>query len=148
MPLPARNAVFGRIVRVPSVKNYGGKSVTILQLEDETGKLQITWFHMPFLRSTLKRGGVYVFRGRVTAKNGRRNMEHPEIFTAAGYEAVEGQLRPVYPLTAGLTNKMVVKAMTQLLEERQLETEYLPEDQRSRYGLSEINYAVSQIHFG
>ena len=154
MPVPPgrvkeneKNAVFGRIVRVPSVKNYGGKSVTILQLEDETGKLQITWFHMPFLRSTLKRGGVYVFRGRVTAKNGRRNMEHPEIFTAAGYEAVEGQLRPVYPLTAGLTNKMVVKAMTQLLEERQLETEYLPEDQRSRYGLCEINYAVSQIHF-
>ena len=154
MPVPPgrvkeneKNAVFGRIVWVPSVKNYGGKSVTILQLEDETGKLQITWFHMPFLRSTLKRGGVYVFRGRVTAKNGRRNMEHPEIFTAAGYEAVEGQLRPVYPLTAGLTNKMVVKAMTQLLEERQLETEYLPEDQRSRYGLCEINYAVSQIHF-
>jgi ATP-dependent DNA helicase RecG len=142
-----KNAVFGRITRLPGVKNQNGKSVTILQLEDETGKLQITWFHMPFLRSVLKRGGLYVFRGRVSRRGGRLNMEHPEIFTAASYEAVEGQLRPVYPLTAGLTNKMVVKAMSQLLEQRQLQTEYLPEDMRARYGLCEINFAAAQIHF-
>lgn len=142
-----KNAVCGRILRQPSVKNYNHKSVTILQLEDETGKLQITWFHMPFLKSTLKRGGSYIFRGRVSMKNGRKTMEHPEIFTIAGYDEIQGQLRPIYPLTTGLTNKMVIKAVSQLLEERSLEPEYLPEEQRERLRLCEINYAIAEIHF-
>ena len=142
-----KNAVCGRVLRSPSVKNYQNKSVTLLQLEDETGTLQLIWFHMPFLKSVLKRGVSYVFRGRVSVKNGRKTMEHPEIFSPAGYEEVQGQLRPVYSLTAGLTNKMVIKAVSQLLEQRQLEQEYLPDEQRQKFHLCEINYAISEIHF-
>ena len=38
-------------------------------------------------------------------------MEHPEIFTPEDYEAKQETLQPVYPLTSGLTNKLVSKAM-------------------------------------
>ena len=38
-------------------------------------------------------------------------MEQPEIFTPAAYHELLASLQPVYGLTAGLTNKMVSKAV-------------------------------------
>ena len=40
-------------------------------------------------------------------------MEHPEIFTKEDYEVKQETLQPVYPLTSGLTNKLVSKAVAQ-----------------------------------
>ncbi len=142
-----KNAVYGMITKAPSVSGGGAKAVTVLNLEDETGKLQIIWFHMPFLRSTLKRGSRFVFRGKVTVRNNRTVMEHPEIYTLAAYEGMQGKLLPVYALTKGLTNKAVSKAVAQLLEQKSLESDYLPFELRERLGLAELNFAVSQIHF-
>ncbi|MCF0122073.1 MAG: ATP-dependent DNA helicase RecG [Lachnospiraceae bacterium] len=142
-----KNAVFGRIVHQGKVQNYNKQSITILHLEDETGKLQIIWFHMPFLKNILKKGRNYIFRGRVLMKNGRKTMEHPEIFTIEGYAKIQKKFRPVYPLTTGLTNKMVIKAISQLLQKRNLNPEYLPKEQRERYRLCENHYAIAEIHF-
>ncbi len=142
-----KNAVYGTITKAPSISGGGTKAVTVLNLEDETGRLQIIWFHMPFLRSTLKRGSRFVFRGKVILKNGRAVMEHPEIYTLAAYQGMQGKLLPVYGLTAGLTNKAVCKAVTQLLASKGLEQDYLPFELRERLGLAELNYAVQGIHF-
>ena len=40
------------------------KKLTVLTttVQDATGKMALTWFNMPFLRSVLKRGAVFVFR--------------------------------------------------------------------------------------
>ena len=50
-----KNAVYGRIVHSPSVKGNQRKSVVVLELYEEPVRLQLTWFNMPFLRSTLKK---------------------------------------------------------------------------------------------
>lgn len=142
-----KNAVYGTITKAPSISGGGSKAVTILNLEDETGKLQIIWFHMPFLRSTLKRGSRFVFRGKVTLKNQRPVMEHPEIYSMASYEEMQGNLLPIYGLTAGLTNKTVCKAMKQLLDRKNLGADFLPFELRQRLGLAELNFALQTIHF-
>ena len=46
-------------------------------VSDESGKLSMVWFNVPYMRSTLKKGSRFVFRGRVTRKNGKLQMEHP-----------------------------------------------------------------------
>ena len=75
-------------------------------------------------------------------------MEHPEIFyTSAIYEEKLHTLQPVYPLTAGLSNNMVMKAVRQALDGLDLSREILPEEIRHRYHLAEYNYAVRGIHF-
>ena len=102
-----KNAVYGRIVHSPSVKGNQRKSVVVLELYEEPVRLQLTWFNMPFLRSTLKKGSVFIFRGKIQEKSGRLVMEQPEIFTPAAYHELLASLQPVYGLTAGLTNKMV-----------------------------------------
>ena len=142
-----KNAVYGRIVHSPSVKGNQRKSVVVLELYEEPVRLQLTWFNMPFLRSTLKKGSVFIFRGKIQEKSGRLVMEQPEIFTPAAYHELLASLQPVYGLTAGLTNKMVSKAVAQVLERCAPAQDYLPEKIRARYELCEINYALHEVHF-
>lgn len=137
-------AIFGR-VQLGGSRNM---QVTTLYVKDLTGTLKIIWFRMPFLKNTLARGGIITLRGRIVRKRDGLVMEHPEIFyPSAKYEEKRNTLQPVYPLTAGLTNNAVKKAMMQAMEYLDLKQEFLPEEIRMRYHLAEYNYAVRGIHF-
>ena len=125
----------------------GRLKVITVTVSDKSGRLNVVWFNAPYLRSMLKKGSVFVFRGRVVRKNGKLELEHPEIFTPAAYEEVLHNMQPVYRLTAGLTNKALAKLVRQTLEDRSLQTEYLPDEIRERYQLADINFALRAIHF-
>lgn len=136
-------AIFGK-VQFDGNRNM---QVTRLFVKDLTGTLKVIWFRMPFLKNTL-RGGVITLRGRVVRRRDGLVMEHPEIFyPSAKYEEKRNTLQPVYPLTAGLTNNAVKKAMLQAMEALDLKQEFLPEDIRLKYHLSEYNFAVRGVHF-
>ena len=45
--------------------------------------IKVTWFNMPFLRSTIKYSMRFIFRGRINRVNDIPVMEQPEIFTMA-----------------------------------------------------------------
>lgn len=137
-------AIYGR-VQVSANRNL---PVTTIYIKDITGTLKVVWFRMPFLRNTLKAGGIITLRGAVINKKGTLVMQHPEIFyPSASYEAKLDTLQPVYPLTAGLSNNAVMKAMRQALEFLDLRQEFLPEEVRLKYSLAEYNYAMRGIHF-
>ena len=114
---------------------------------DQSGRLPVAWFNAPYLKGTLKKGSVFIFRGKIIRKKGRLQMEHPEIFTPAAYEEVVHSMQPVYALTKGLTNKAITKLVRQVLDTRPLKTEYLPEEIRERYQLADDNFAIRTIHF-
>ena len=114
---------------------------------DASGRLPVAWFNAPYLRGTLKKGSVFILRGKIIRKKGRPQMEHPEIFTPAAYEEIIHSMQPVYGLTKGLSNKMITKLVHQILDTRPLHGEYLPEEIRERYQLAEANYAIRTIHF-
>lgn len=131
-------------VYVNSVK---GRQIISVNIADQSGKFPVVWFNLPYLKKTLRKGNWFVFRGRIVRKQGKLEMEHPEIFTPSAYEEILHHLQPVYGLTAGLSNKTVVKMITQLLESVPMQSEYLPEEFRERYELADINYALRTIHF-
>lgn len=114
---------------------------------DASGRLPVAWFNAPYLRGTLKKGSVFILRGKIIRKKGRPQMEHPEIFTPAAYEEIIHSMQPVYGLTKGLSNKMITKLVHQILDTRPLHGEYLPEEIRERYQLADDNYAIRTIHF-
>lgn len=114
---------------------------------DASGRLPVAWFNAPYLRGTLKKGRVFILRGKIIRKKGRPQMEHPEIFTPAAYEEIIHSMQPVYGLTKGLSNKMITKLVHQILDTRPLHGEYLPEEIRERYQLADANYAIRTIHF-
>lgn len=140
-------AVLGRITGKIGMRNTGKLTVVTGEIKDEQAVLGLIWYNMPFLRNTLKSGGVYIFRGMAVQKQGKLVMEHPEIFSRDQYDAMLHTLYPVYGLTRGLTNKLMVKTMQQILDNREMVSEYLPEEYRNYYKLAEYNYAVSHIHF-
>ena len=146
--LPGKKAaVAARISGNIGIKNTGRITVITASAREGESILWFTWFNMPFLRNTLRPGGIYIFRGTVIEKNGRRIMEHPEIFSRGQYEERLHVLFPVYSLTKGLTNKFMAKTMKQVLEEREMTREYLPEEYRNHYHLADYNYALQHIHF-
>lgn len=114
---------------------------------DASGRLPVAWFNAPYLRGTLKKGSVFILRGKIIKKKGRPQMEHPEIFTPAAYEEIIHSMQPVYGLTKGLSNKMITKLVHQILDTRPLHGEYLPEEIRERYQLADANYAIRTVHF-
>ena len=129
------------------VNSVRGRQIISVNIADQSGKFPVVWFNLPYLKKTLRKGSWFVFRGRIVRKQGKLEMEHPEIFTPSAYEEILHNLQPIYGLTAGLSNKTVVKMVTQLLEDLPTQSEYLPEELRERYGLADVNYALKTIHF-
>ena len=140
-------AVSVTIITGVYVNHVRNLQVITITAADLTGKLPVTWFNMPYLKSVLKKGSTFVLRGRVTRKQGRLQMEHPEIFTHGAYEEILHSLQPIYALTAGLSNKTIVKLLHQVLEEKKLRPEYLADEYKERYHLADGNFALSAIHF-
>lgn len=136
--------IYGK-VQLHNAKNL---QITSIHVKDLTGVIKATWFRMPFLKNTLGRGGVITLRGRVVERRGSLCMEQPEIFfPSASYEQKVNTMQPVYSLTAGLTNNVIMKATKQALDYLDLKREFLPSSIRLENHLAEYNYAIRQIHF-
>ena len=129
------------------VSSGRGKQIITTTVADSSGKLSVIWFNMPYLRTQLRKGSSFVFRGKIIRKQNRLQMEHPEIFTPAAYEEILHSLQPVYSLTAGLSNKTITKMVQQLLGKFTMHSEYLPQEIREPYELADINYCLRTIHF-
>ncbi len=139
--------VTGQLLKTASVRRFKNMQIIVTTVKDLTGSLQLTWYNMPYLRTTLEMGKILVFRGKVVKKSGRLTMEQPEIYTPDNYGQIVHSMQPVYAQTKGLSNKTIMKAVLQALEQRQMEQEYLPADLRKKYQLAEYNYAIEHIHF-
>ena len=72
-------AVEGVLVREPVLNLYRGMRIVNAYLADMTGRLQLSWYNMPYIKGALKTGQRYVFRGRVYEKNGRFLMYQPKV---------------------------------------------------------------------
>lgn len=140
-------AVAAFVTKQPSVVRAGKYQITTATVTENNISLQLRWFNMPFLRNTLKRGFLYIFRGRVTKKGKNFCMEQPKCYTPAEYHELENNMQPIYPLVQGLTNKMVSKAVRQVMENIPTFEETFPEELRRSYHLAEYNFAISNIHF-
>lgn len=137
-------AIFGKV----QVSNLRSMQVTTIYVKDMTGTLRVVWFRMPFLRNTLKSGGIITLRGKIVNRKGTLLMEQPEIFyPSALYDEKVNTMQPIYPLTSGVTNNAVIKAMKQAITYLDLKREFLPAKVRLSNHLAEYNFAVKGIHF-
>ena len=137
-------ATIATSIYINQIRNLQVLTTTVA---DASGRLPVAWFNAPYWRGTLKKGSVFILRGKIIRKKGRPQMEHPEIFTPAAYEEIIHSMQPVYGLTKGLSNKMITKLVHQILDTRPLHGEYLPEEIRERYQLADANYAIRTVHF-
>ncbi len=140
-------AVICTLQAAPAALRGSRTPMVTLKMRGPGRMLYMTWYHMPYLKNQLKVGETYIFRGTAVNKHGSLTMQQPEIFTPEDYEARRGVMQPVYPLTEGVSNKLLTRLMAQALSEADLSREYLPLAIRGRYKLAEYNFALRQIHF-
>ncbi len=142
-----RAAVQVRITSDVNIRYVRGLKIVSCLGRDSSGTMTFTWFNMPYLKKQIHRGEDYIFVGTPVFKNGRLMMEHPEIFKEEDYSAKQQTLQPVYPLTSGITNKTVSKAVMQTEEYIKGIREYLPEQILKKYRPMDYSEAIWNVHF-
>ena len=147
VPAGAVHAVCGRLRAKPTVRRFSRTVITMARFDDRQGSLQLNWFHMPYLRNSLHPGRDYVFRGPVIEKNGRKIMEHPEVFRPEEYALLSGKLRPVYPSVSGLSARTIRRFIRQILDSGLAPDERLPGYLRAKLELPDMADAMRGIHF-
>lgn len=151
---PVAKAAEGKVIAIevslvsrPKLSRVRNLKIISCIMRDSTGQLPVTWFNMPYLQRSLKMGMHYILRGKTTVKNGRLQMQQPQILNRQEYANLLHQMQPIYPLTAGLTNHAVVKAVTQALKETDLTGDFIPLPIRKQYQLMTHKSAIRNIHF-
>ena len=86
--------------------------------EDETGRLDLIFFHAErsFVERQLPEGEFRYVSGRVERYGETLQMPHPDYIVPLEARGDLPLLEPVYPLTAGLSGKVLLKASRQALE--------------------------------
>ena len=141
----AVRAVVGTEPKVNRIRK--GLTLVKCTIYDETGTLNVTYFNNPYAAAQLRVGQEYVFYGKVQGFGRGRTMVSPQSEKVAPDADHPGRIVPVYPLTAGLTNHAVSKAVANALKETDLTGDYLPLEMRKKYRLVLRKQAVQAIHF-
>ncbi|HXK77016.1 MAG TPA: ATP-dependent DNA helicase RecG [Oscillospiraceae bacterium] len=120
-----------------------GLSVYKVRVADDRADMLLTFFNMKYAVESLEIGKEYIFYGLFSKRFTGGEMTAPEIFPAE-----ENGYLPRYPLTEGLSGKMIsanVKAALEACGE-QIPDE-LPEAVLKQYFLCSKTEAVRSIHF-
>ncbi len=153
-PVPLSSAQPEEIVTVEGVlagnvatRHVRGLSITSFQASCEGGVLHLTYFNMPYLKNSLKRGVPYLFRGRLHRGKERFSMEQAKIYKPEEYGKLVDAMQPRYAVTKGLTNNAVTKAVRQAIGRVTFAEDALPEEIRRKEGFVSLSEAVAQMHF-
>ena len=123
-----------------------GLDMTKVQLADTTGRLNVTFFNNRFAAGQLEYGREYIFYGAVSGDFVGYNMTNPVFENPDSPGLTTRRVLPIYPLTAGLTNAAVGKAVLQALAVSDPPAEILPEAVRAEYGILPAEEAYHAIH--
>lgn len=87
---------------------------TRIMVEDAEASFQLVFFHArnDWLRQQLPSGQRRVVSGKLEVFDGLAQMVHPDFITSVNDAATIPQIEPVYPLTAGITQKTITKAIS------------------------------------
>ena len=144
MPLFEQCAVRARVV-AKSAPQYIRRGMTLFRVKvaDDSGSMVITFFNAKYAVEALKYDTEYIFYGRSGGTLTRREMASPSIYPAD----LPNALIPVYPLTQGLSSKMVGANISQALQLLGEELDDpIPAFIRQEYHLCHLQFALRNIH--
>lgn len=146
-PVGERTAIRGIITGNMTVKHVRNLNILSFTVQDASGSLQMTYFNMPYLKNSLKKGTFYVFHGLLQRKGNRLVMEQAKTYKPEEYELLADRLLPRYMLTKGLSNNAVTKAVKQAFARQEETADFLPASLMERYRFMARNDAMYQMHF-
>lgn len=112
---------------------------------DDSGTCDISFFNQDYLHDSFPVGSSFRFYGRVEKTARGLSMTNPAFEPYAQGSALP-PLVPVYPLTEGLSGKVVSGLIRRALPAAARIEDPLPEDIREREGLCTLAYALRTVH--
>ena len=123
-----------------------GLDITKVQVADHTARLNLTFFNQKFTTEQLQYGKEYIFYGAVSGDFIGYNMTSPTFEALDAPPVNTRRILPLYPLTAGLSNAAMIKAVRQALAVCDPPEEIIPAAVRSQYGILPAERAYQAIH--
>lgn len=115
---------------------------------DDTGEVALTFFHAhaAYLEKALPEGEQVVVSGRMEWFNGRPTMVHPDHIAKAGDTDALPLVEPVYPLTAGLSSKVLRRSILAAQERLPILPEWQDDDVMARQTFPSFGESLGRIH--
>ena len=123
-----------------------GLDLTKVSVADHSGRLNLTFFNSRFAAENLEYGREYIFYGTLSGDFTGYGMTNPVFESPDSPAVTTRRVLPIYPLTAGLTNQAVLKAVRQALAVCDPPAEVLPQAVREQYGILDAQEAYRAIH--
>ena len=123
-----------------------GLDLTKVQVADHTARLNLTFFNSKFAAEQLQYGKEYIFYGAVSGDFIGYNMTNPTFEALDAPAVTTRRVLPIYPLTAGLSNAAVLRAVRQALAICDPPEEILPQQVRQQYDILPAETAYRAIH--
>lgn len=139
-------SVAARIKKQPLCRRTASMDVTTTTAYCDQVPLDLVWFRAPYIKNSLEAGKTYIFYGRILIENGRYKMKQPAIFTPEKYSQLMSQIQPIYRLTKGLSNNLIIKAVSEALQKCAL-PDGIPQKYIIEHKLMDYNKAIWQYHF-
>ncbi len=123
-----------------------GLDLTKVQVADHSARLNLTFFNNRFAAENLQYGREYIFYGTLTGDYMGYGMTNPVFETLDSAPVTTRRVLPVYPLTAGLSNAVMLRTVRQALAICDPPPEIIPEPVRREYGILPAERAYYAIH--
>ena len=119
-----------------------------VQVEDQETTFQLVFFHArgDYLKKMLPVGATRIVSGKVELFDGVAQMVHPEYIIAPEELHTIPKFEPIYPLTAGVTQKTMVRATRSAVTLLPDLAEWIDPTQKQRAGWPDWQDAVRQAH--
>lgn len=123
-----------------------GLDVTRMKVVDDSGAMLVSFFNQGYLRQSLHPGEDYMLYGKVDLVGNHRQMTNP-YFEPMKFLRYTGRIMPIYPLTAGVSNHMLVSLMEECLHQLPQPVETLPDHLLEKHQLPSLVDSYQEIHF-
>ena len=116
--------------------------------ENETGALELVFFHAhdDYVTKQLPIGERRLISGRVELFQGRVQMAHPDHILPPSQASKMPVFEPVYPLTAGLTPKILRRTIAEALTRIPDLPEWIPPAIMQQHGWPDFATAMRAVH--
>jgi len=107
--------------------------------------IELVWFRTAYIRNSLYTNTPIVFFGKLIEEGGQFKIEQPEVYQPKEYENLCKKPYPIYSITKGVSNKLIISAVDTALSEITIEDK-LSQSLLTKNNLLNINDALRGIH--
>ena len=137
----------------PGGGRRGARGPYRVLVEDASGALELVYFNADpvYLKRLLPEGSRRLISGKLESYDGWLQMPHPDHVVAADAAPDGGTgklplIEPIYPLTTGLTNTMLRKAISEALRELPALPDWMDQGFRAQKAWPSFAEALQRLH--